>query len=583
MSGDSSVVQELQARFPGLDFTAQPTVDGIPTLWTAADRVREVLRYLKEEAQNPYRALLDLTAIDERLRVYRNGQLQSDFTVVYLLLSYDRDGLIRLKVPLVGEFPSIRTVTDIWASANWYEREVWDMFGIVFEGHPNLRRILMPTGWAGHPLRKEYPARATEMGPYTLTPTKEEEEQDALRIHPEAWGLHRHGEDEDFMFLNLGPQHPSTHGPFRVILQLDGEEIVDVVPDIGFHHRGQEKMAERQTWHTYLPYTDRIDYLSGVVNELPYVLAVERLAGIEVPDRVKVIRVMMTELYRIASHLVWYGTYAADVGQLSPVFYMFSDREKIYSITEAFCGARMHPVWFRIGGIAQDLPNGWEGMIRDFLNYFPPRLREYDKMVMGNGIFKARTVGVGQCTLDEAIEWGATGPNLRACGLEWDFRKKRPYSGYEQFEFEIPTAPQGDAYARSVVHVEEMRQSLRIIEQCLNNMPEGPYKSHNPLTTPPVKEPNTMHDIETLINHFLNVTWGPVMPVGESFIPTEASKGCMGFYEISDGDIMAYRNRVRTPSFAHLQMVPLLTRGAMLSDLVSTLGSLDFVVSDVDR
>ncbi|MCL4534852.1 MAG: NADH-quinone oxidoreductase subunit C, partial [Bacteroidetes bacterium] len=417
------------------------------------------------------------------------------------------------------------------------------------EGHPNLRRILMPSTWVGHPLRKEHPARATEMGPYVLTSAKEEEEQEALRIHPEAWGLRRRGEDEDFMFLNLGPQHPSTHGPFRVILQLDGEEIVDAVPDIGFHHRGQEKMAERQSWHTYLPYTDRIDYLSGVVNELPYVLTVERLAGIEVPDRVKVIRVMMTELYRI----------------------------------EAFCGARMHPVWFRIGGIAQDLPNGWEGMIRDFLKYLTPRLREYDKMVMENGIFKARTVGVGQCTLDEAVEWGATGPNLRACGLEWDFRKRQPYSGYEQFDFEIPTAPQGDAYARSVVHVAEMRQSLRIIEQCLNNMPEGPYKSHHPLTTPPVKEPNTMHDIETLINHFLNVTWGPVVPVGECFIPTEASKGCMGFYEISDGNIMAYRSRVRTPSFAHLQMVPLLTRGAMLSDLVSTLGSLDFVVSDVDR
>ena len=583
MSGDSTVAQELQARFADLGFTLQRTADGIPTLWVPAERVREVVRYLKEEALNPYRVLLDLTAIDERVRINRQGQPQGDFTVVYLLFSYDRNEFVRVKVALTGDAPSIRTITDIWASANWYEREVWDMFGIVFEGHPNLRRILMPSTWVGHPLRKEHPARATEMGPYVLTPAKEEEEQEALRIHPEAWGLQRRGEDEDFMFLNLGPQHPSTHGPFRVILQLDGEEIVDAVPDIGFHHRGQEKMAERQSWHTYLPYTDRIDYLSGVVNELPYVLTIERLAGIEVPDRVKVIRVMMTELYRIASHLVWYGTYAADVGQLSPVFYMFSDREKIYSIIEAFCGARMHPVWFRIGGIAQDLPNGWEGMIRDFLKYLSPRLREYDKMVMENGIFKARTVRVGQCTLDEAVEWGATGPNLRACGLEWDFRKKQPYSGYEQFDFEIPTAPQGDAYARSVVHVAEMRQSLRIIEQCLNNMPEGPYKSHHPLTTPPVKEPNTMHDIETLINHFLNVTWGPVVPVGECFIPTEASKGCMGFYEISDGNIMAYRSRVRTPSFAHLQMVPLLTRGAMLSDLVSTLGSLDFVVSDVDR
>lgn len=583
MNAESRVLQELRARFGDLPLTAQPTADSIPTFWVSAESVRDVLRFLKSEIPGPYEALLDLTAIDERTRRHRDAQPAGDFTVVYLLISYDRNEMVRLKVALPGDRPSVRTVTDLWASANWYEREVWDMFGIAIEGHPNMRRILMPSTWTGHPLRKEHPARATEMGPYVLTPQKEEEEQEALRIHPEAWGFRPRGEDEDFMFLNLGPQHPSTHGPFRVILQLDGEEIVDVVPDIGFHHRGQEKMGERQTWHTYLPYTDRIDYLSGVVNEIAYVTCIERLAGIEVPDRAKVIRVMMTELYRIASHLVWYGTYAADVGQLSPVFYMFSDREKIYSIVEAFCGARMHPVWFRIGGVAQDLPNGWERMIRSFLDYLPPRLREYDKMVMQNGIFKARTVGVGQCTLREAIDWGMTGPNLRACGMEWDFRKKQPYSGYEQFEFEIPTAPQGDAYARSVVHVEEMRQSLRIVEQCLNNMPEGDYKSRNPLTTPPVKDPNTMHDIETLINHFLNVTWGPVMPVGECFVPTEASKGCMGFYEISDGDIHAYRNRVRTPSFAHLQTVPLLTRGGMVSDLVSTLGSLDFVVSDVDR
>ncbi len=576
-------IQELQSHFPDGGLVVQSTVDGIPTLWVPRDRVRDALRYLKAEASEPYRTLLDLTAIDERVRVHREGQPPSDFTVVYLLISYERNALVRLKVPLVGESPSIPTVVDLWRSAGWYEREVWDMFGITFDGHPNMRRILMPPGWVGHPLRKEHPARATEMGPFMLTPEKEDAEQAALQINPEAWGLRKPGEDEDFMYLNFGPQHPSTHGPFRVILQLDGEEIVGCAPDIGYHHRGQEKMGERQSWHTYLPYTDRIDYLSGVVNELAYCMAVERLAGIEVPERAQVIRVMMTELYRVASHLVWYGTFAADVGQLSPVFYMFSDREKVYEIVEAICGARMHPVWFRIGGVAQDLPNGWESLIRQFLDRMPPRLREYDKMVMENSIFRERTVGVGACTLDEAIEWGMTGPNLRACGLAYDFRKKMPYSGYERFEFDIPTATEGDCYARSVVHVQEMWQSLRIIEQCLNNMPAGPYKSSHPLTTPPIKDPYTMHDIETLINHFLNVTWGPVIPEGECFFPTEASKGCMGFYEVSDGTIHAYRNRVRTPSFANLQTLPWLVTGTLVSDMVATLGSLDFVVSDVDR
>jgi NADH-quinone oxidoreductase subunit C/D len=309
---------------------------------------------------------------------------------------------------------------------------------------------------------------------------------------------------------------------------------------------------------------------------------VEKLAGIEVPDRAKVIRIMMAEFFRIASHLVWYGTFAQDLGALSPVFYMFTDRERVLEIVEAVCGARMHPNWFRIGGLAQDLPKGWDRMVRDFLSYLPKRLAEYDQMVMQNRIFKARTQGIGSYTLSEAIEWGVTGPGLRACGFEWDFRKRRPYSGYEHFEFDIPTAQHGDCYDRGVVRVEEMRQSLRIIEQCLENMPQGPYKSHHPLTTPPLKE-HTMHDIETLIAHFLSVSWGPVIPPGEALVGIEATKGNNGYYLISDGGTASYRTRIRTPSFPHLQMVPLISRGLMVSDLLAILGSIDYVLADVDR
>ncbi|MGH7182573.1 MAG: NADH-quinone oxidoreductase subunit C/D [Nitrospiraceae bacterium] len=576
------IFDELNHRFKTVAFTREPTCDDIPTLWTRSDQAHGVLRYLKEEVARPYQMLYDLTAIDERVRRVRRDQPPSDFTVVYHLLSFDRNEDIRLKVFLTGSMLSLRTITDLWPAANWYEREVWDMFGITFEGHPHLRRILMPQTWAGHPLRKDHPARATEMGRFHLTEEKQKAEEEALTFRPEEWGMTRSRETSDFMFLNLGPAHTGTHGILRLALQLDGEEIVDVVPDIGYHHRGAEKMGERQTWHTFIPYTDRIDYLGGVMNELPYVLAVEKLAGIEVPDRVKVIRVMMAEFFRIASHLVWYGTFAQDVGQLSPVFYMFTDRERIFDIVEAICGGRMHPEWFRIGGVAQDLPEGWDKLVRQFLTYLPPRLAEYDAMVMQNPLFKARTKGIGRYSKEEAIEWGITGPGLRATGIEWDFRKKRPYSGYDQFEFDIPVSQQGDCYDRSVVRVEEMRQSLRIIEQCLKNMPSGPYKADHPLTTPPRKE-RTMHDIETLITHFLGVSWGPVIPPGEAFVGVEATKGNNGYYLISDGAPSPYRVRIRTPSFPHMQMVPLISRGLLLSDLLAILGSVDFVLADVDR
>ena len=576
-----SILQELASADPGmLSLAEQPVRDGIPTFWAGREEVHETLDRLKRTFG--YRMLYDLTVVDERVRRDRASVQARDFTVVYHLLSFDRNEDVRVKVALAEDAASLATVTDLWPAANWYEREAWDMFGIVFDGHPHLARILMPPTWSGHPLRKDHPARATEMGVFQLPEARAEEEEEALRFHPERWGLARHDDDEDFLFLNLGPQHPGTHGVLRVVLQLKGEEIVNAIPDIGYHHRGAEKMGERQSWHTYIPYTDRVDYLGGVMNNLPYVLAVERLAGIEVPDRVKVVRVMLCELFRISSHLVWYGTFAQDLGALSPVFYMFTDRERLLEIIEAICGARMHPNWFRIGGVAQDLPNGWNRLVTDFIAYLRPRMREYDALVMRNRIFKLRTQGVGACTLDEAIEWGATGPVLRACGFEWDFRKKRPYSGYDQFEFDIPTGRNGDCYDRAVVHVEEIRQSLRIVEQCVKQMPAGPYKSSHPLATPPLKE-RTMHDIETLITHFLGVSWGPVIPAGEAHVGIEATKGNNGYYLTSDGNTMPYRVRIRTPSFAHMQMVPLLSRGRMIPDLLAILGSLDYVLADVDR
>jgi NADH-quinone oxidoreductase subunit C/D len=582
MPHENNILTDLQHNFGANAFYQQHAIDEILTLWVSKERVVSVIRFLKSGIPQPFSLLYDLCGIDERSRTTKNGFPSADFSVVYHLFSFDQNNFIRLKVPLQGEYPSLPSITSIFKNANWYEREVYDMYGIRFDGHPHLQRILMPLTWQGHPLRKEHPARATEMGPFQLCDEMEDCEQEALQFKPEEWGMQQHSEDADFMFLNIGPQHPGTHGVLRIILQLDGENIVDAVPEIGFHHRGAEKMGERQSWHTYIPYTDRIDYLGGVMNNLAYLLAVEKLAGIEVPERAKVIRIMLCELFRIASHLVWFGTFAQDLGQLSPVFYMFTDREKVFDIVEAISGGRMHPNWFRIGGVAQDLPDGWFQLVKGFTDYFPKKIREYEKMVIQNSLFKARTKGIGIYTLEEAIEWGVTGPGLRACGFEWDFRKKRPYAGYEQFDFDIPVAQNGDCFDRSLVRVEEMRQSLRIIEQCMNNMPEGNYKSDHPLTTPPLKK-YTMQDIETLITHFLNVSWGPVIPAGEAMSCIEATKGANSYYLISDGNTAAYRVRIRTPSFPHMQMVPYISKGYTVADLLSILGSVDFVLADIDR
>jgi NADH-quinone oxidoreductase subunit C/D len=577
LTSTSGAVDDLFVRFGAGLFELQSTADDTPTLWVARENIFQVLTHLLPQ----FPMLLDLFGVDERLREHKPAAAV-DFTVVYHLFNLADREEIRLKVAVADADSVVPTAIGIWPNANWYEREAWDMFGIEFSGHPNLRRIILPPTWEGHALRKEHPARATEMEPFSLSQEKQDQEQEALLFKPEEWGMARATEDTEFMFLNLGPNHPSVHGVFRLALQLDGEVVVDAVPDIGYHHRGAEKMGERQSWASYMPYTDRIDYLGGSMNNLAYVLAVEQLAGITVPDRAKVIRIMLAELFRISSHLVFYGTFAQDVGQMSPVFYMFADRERLFGIVEAITGARMHPAWFRIGGVAQDLPQGWEKMVREFIDSMPARLDHYQTMTMDNSILKKRTVGIGSYSTQEAIEWGITGASLRATGMDFDLRRDRPYAGYDQFEFEVPVANNGDSYDRAVVRIEEIRQSLHIVRQCLDNMPEGPYKSEHRLTTPPPKE-GTMRDIETLIHHFLNVSWGPVIPAGEASFPIEATKGINNYHLISDGGTMSYRTRIRTPSFPALQQIPLISRGLMIPDLIAILASIDFVMADVDR
>lgn len=576
------VFGELCNRFGASSFMLQGTRIDFPVIWVKREQLLEIVMFLKK-LPSPYIMLYDLHGMDERLRNHRDSLPLADFTVFYHLISVDRNRDIMLKVPLMETSMHLPTVTTLFPNANWYERETWEMFGIIFDGHPNLIRIMMPNSWEGHPLRKDYPARATEFDPFVLTKQKEHLEMEELTFKPEKWGMKRGTESEDFMFLNLGPNHPSVHGAFRIILQLNGEEIIDCVPDIGYHHRGVEKMGERQSWHSYIPYTDRVEYLGGCVNEMPYVLAVEKLAGIVVPDRVNVIRVMLSELFRINSHLLYISTYIQDTGGMTPVFLAFTDRQKIYDVIEAITGSRMHPAWFRIGGVAHDLPCGWERLLQEFLQWLPKRLDRYVKSALENSVLRGRTEGIAAYGAKEALAWGVTGAGLRATGINFDVRKWRPYSGYENFVFEVPVGDGiSDCYSRVMLKVEEIRQSLHILEQCLQNMPSGPFKADHPLTTPPPKE-RTLQHIETLIAHFLQVSWGPVMPPNESFQMIEATKGINSYYLISDGSSMSYRTRIRTPSFPHLQQIPSVIRGSLVSDLIVYLGSIDFVMSDVDR
>jgi NADH-quinone oxidoreductase subunit B/C/D len=564
--GLDGVEAALREKLGGLSRDPGPT--NTLTWRVRPEQLVPALEFLRNEAKPRFRRFEFAAGIDNRPR-------GGGFRMVYHLSALEPGKpQVRLAVDSGADNPRVPTVTSVYPSANWYEREAADMMGIKIDGHPDPRRIYMPGCWEGHPLRKDHPYRASEMKPYT--------HEDAV-IWDRAISEHPRLKPEDgTLVVNLGPHHPGTHGVLRIACKLEGETVDDIDIDCGYHHRGQEKIAERQTYHRYIPYTDRIDYLSGVSNNLPYVMSVEKLLGCEVPPRAQAIRVLMVEIFRIINHQVWVGTYAQDCGALTPVFYTFEHREQLLDFVAKVTGGRMHPNWFRIGGTCQDMPDGWREDIDGWIQRFPAQWAEVDRLLTGNPIFTARTRGTGAVSLDDAIDWGFSGPNLRAAGLEWDLRKTAPYMGYENYEFDVPTASTGDNYDRYLVRMEEMRQSHRIIQQVVKNMPDGPYVT--PEYRYSVPEPGRMlHDIESLIHHFVNVSRGFVPPAGEAYVATEAPKGEYGFYVISNGSNLPYRVYIRTPSFPHMQALPILVRGELFADLVVTIGGIDFVLGDIDK
>lgn len=384
------------------------------------------------------------------------------------------------------------------------------------------------------------------------------------------------------MVLNMGPQHPSTHGVLRVVLELDGEVVVKATPDIGFLHRGLEKLAESKTYHQCITLTDRLDYVAGMSNNLAYVLAVEKLIGLEVPPRAQAIRVLMSELQRIASHLFWLGTHAHDIGAMTPLFYALRERDEILFMFEMVCGSRLTPSYFRVGGVAQDLPDGFTEKCREFTRQFPARVDEYETLLTKNKIWMKRTQGVGAISAEEAINFGLSGPILRASNVAWDLRKAMPYSGYENYDFIVPTGKNGDVYDRYLVRLMEMRQANEIVRQVLDKMPAGAIKADAPQVVYPAKEKVTQ-SIEALIHHFHLASAGFPTPKGEVYASIESPKGELGFYLVSDGSNKPWRFRVRPPSFINLSALSKMVEGRLVADVVAIIGSIDIVLAEIDR
>jgi NADH-quinone oxidoreductase subunit D len=384
------------------------------------------------------------------------------------------------------------------------------------------------------------------------------------------------------MLLNMGPQHPSTHGVLRLLLELDGERVVNCIPDIGFLHTGIEKNMEAETYLQALVMTDRTDYLNTVGNNLVYCLAVEKLVGLDVPPRAQAIRVILTELTRIASHLVWLATHALDLAAMSVFLYCFREREMILDILEICSGQRMMTSYIRPGGLWRDVPSEFEPAVRQFLRLFPARVDQYERLLTRNPLFVDRTRKIAVISGEDAIRWGLSGPSLRGSGVDWDLRKAMPYGGYDQYEFEVPLGSHGDVYDRYIVRIGEMRESLRIVQQALDRLPGGPVRSDNRKFVPPPRS-ELAYSMEALIHHFKLWTEGFPAPKGAVYVAVESPRGELGCYLEGDGGPRPYRVHFRTPSFAHLQALPILARGHLVADLVAIIGSLDIVLGDADR
>jgi NADH-quinone oxidoreductase subunit C/D len=515
---------------------------------------------LRDDSGLDFKLFLDLCGVD----YLDDGSRSERYECVLHAYSVSHGHHVRLKAPVPENDPVLPTLTDVYKGANWFEREAWDLYGIRFEGHPNLTRILTHDSFVGHPMRKDYPTA-----------------QRHVLKEPKA-RLLEIPDGREYTPLNIGPAHPAMHGTFRVQALMEGETIAACEAEIGYMHRNLEKMAEARTYWQIIPYTDRLNYCSSFMNGHGWALAVEKLLGISAPPRAEAIRVILSELSRIADHIICIGTNVVDLGGITPFFVMFRAREAIYDLLDACCGARLTVSYVRIGGLAEDVPESFEGLTRRAVEAVRDAVGQGEKLLTRNIIFAKRFKDVGVMSADDALSWGWVGPCLRGSGVAYDIRKDHPYSGYDEYDFDIPVGTVGDCYDRYLVRIEEIHQSLRIVEQALDALPGGPViVDDKRVALPPKSE--VYSSIEALMNHFKLIYDGILPPVGEVYGYTEAANGELGYYIVSEGKKHPHRVKVRPPCFNIYQAYPEMISGGPLADAVAIIGGLNVIAGELDR
>ncbi len=559
----ATATQPLLDRFPAGAIVAEEGRDQ-PTWRVDRAVLADLARALRDDPKSRFDTLLDLCGVDYPERDER-------FEAVYHLYSIPRAARLRLKVSLSEDDPVLPSLIPVWKAADWFEREAYDMFGLRFEGHPNLRRLLTHDGFVGHPLRKDYaPDRR-----WILT----EEKIYLPKLTAPA--------TEDSMFermtINIGPSHPAMHGTFRFVAMLDGERIAASEVEIGYLHRCFEKMSETHTWQQVIPYTDRLNYCSSFINNVAYCRTVEKLLEVEVPPRAVWARTILSEFSRIMDHCVANGSTLVDCGALTNFWYLFQVREEVYGLLESLCGSRLTVSACRIGGLLADLPPDFEARCRRLLEIIPSFIGDVEKLIDKNRIFMDRAVGIGRITGEEAVNWGWTGPCLRASGVGYDVRKAHPYDLYDTVEWEVPVLNGGDVYDRYRLRMLEIRQSMAIIRQLLDRgMPPGPFVVDDPHVALPPKAA-VYNQMESMIYHFKLIMDGIRVPMGEQYVPTEGANGELGFYIVSDGSPRPYRIKVRPPCFPIFSTFSRLMEGHTVSDVIATLGGLNIIAGELDR